>query len=162
MSRWLPQHYVMKLFAHLAFTAAALALPGERTTAPLLSASNAQVVPEQYIIVLKPGVTPQQIDSHLSWLLQLAPPSDDQQIVINAHKKRGRGFHSAFSVHEDLKGYVGTFTNDQIDAIRMAPEVEYVEQDQIMHTWDVEVCLISPSTIRLTTVGKRSLGSWTR
>jgi cerevisin len=33
---------------------------------------------------------------------------------------------------------MGTFTADQIEAIRMAPEVDFIEHDQVVHTMDVE------------------------
>ena len=85
-------------------------------TAPLLSASNAEIIPNSYIVVLKENA---ELDSHLVWF----------NTLLTAQLVRGKEVNSlkhVYSIADGLmKGYSGVFDQEMVDQIRSSPEVSY-------------------------------------
>lgn len=84
--------------------------------APLLSAVDADHLPDQYIVVLKDHVDLSQS------LLQL-----HQQVLLNTGVLPQTGVYSgikdAFQVHDGIKGYFGHFNSESVEYLRAQPEV---------------------------------------
>jgi len=100
--------------------------------APLVSSENAQVIPDQYIIVLKSELDKNNIENHHHCV----------HTAINNERRNltKRGFLDEFisgirHVYDldDFKGYSGRFSNEILDEIRKRPEVAFVEKDQLVH-----------------------------
>ncbi|PVV00834.1 hypothetical protein BB560_004770 [Smittium megazygosporum] len=92
--------------------------------APLLSNIDADIVPNSYIIVFKDTVKPND-DSYTSHFEKI-----NNYIAI-----RGSGDDSNkidFVYEHVLNGYTGKFDPYLIEYIRSSPEVDYVEQDQVV------------------------------
>lgn len=130
------------LFAPLAALAAPMV-----NESPFYSSSNAQVIPGQYLVVMKDHVSTDDFLAHHVWLNSVVPQSTESAFDIlvatddvhRPHKKAGHGFHTAFEIAEDnLRGYVATLSDEQVGLIRNVPEVAYVEQDQIVNAYDIE------------------------
>lgn len=98
-------------------------------TAPLLSASNAEIIPNSYIVVLKEDA---ELNEHLLWFNTLLTAQLTRGNEVNTLKH-------VYSISDGLmKGYSGIFDEKIIDEIRISPEVEFVERDQIVKAIDVE------------------------
>jgi cerevisin len=114
----IPHHHVIKTQPHRAYD-----------TAPLLSASNAEVIPNSYIVVLKKDA---ELDSHLLWFNTLLTGQFTRGDQLNVLKH-------VYSISDGLmKGYSGIFDENIIDEIRSSPDVAFVERDQIVKALDVE------------------------
>jgi hypothetical protein len=92
-----------------AFVAAVLAAPLAR------DAKAGSIIPNSYIITLKPDVDQSGVASHLTW-------------VNEVHKRSlgRRGFSGVEHTYEgatSFKGYAGTFDEATIEEIRNSPEV---------------------------------------
>ncbi|KAL2173675.1 serine protease [Thermothelomyces heterothallicus CBS 202.75] len=98
--------------ALLAFLPAALAAPTAETLdkrAPILTARAGQVVPGKYIIKLRDGASDDVLEAAIGKLRSKAD-----------HVYRGK-----------FRGFAGKLEDDVLDAIRLLPEVEYVEEEAI-------------------------------
>jgi cerevisin len=93
--------------------------------APLLSAENAELIPNQYMVVLKKGLDPQEVEDHHNVLAEMIK-SSPQSSLIHVYEMAS------------LNGYAGTFSQDTIDAIRRMPHVDFVEQDQVVYALDTQ------------------------
>ncbi|OLY79569.1 Subtilisin-like protease [Smittium mucronatum] len=104
-------------------------LPVEKQ-APLLSSKSSKVAPDQYIIVFKKDVTPDE-DNFMTHFVKL-----------HGYMRKSRyGLVSNKIVHiyrEGLVGYSGVFNGEIIDCIRYLPEVDYVEKDQIVRAYNTQ------------------------
>ncbi|KAJ3299504.1 serine protease [Borealophlyctis nickersoniae] len=86
--------------------------------APLLSAENAQVLDDKYMVVLKDA----NVEGHRMWLNSLMTTLDASTY------SQPRWFNIP-----GMQGYSGSFPEDVISAIRATADVEFVEKDQIVH-----------------------------
>ncbi|KAG8702516.1 serine protease, partial [Ceratobasidium sp. 394] len=89
--------------------------------APVISSSDA-FIPNQYIVVLKPGSTAADVRAHTA----LA-----QQFHAVAPLTNTSGLTHVYDTV--LKGYAGKFSDRALDMIRALPDVDYIERDQIVH-----------------------------
>lgn len=99
--------------------------------APFHVPDNANVIPNKYIVVLKPSTPLDVLTAHA----QFIHASAEQSFLA-----RPEGFGNVSSVDSRvglnhlyttvLKGYSGHFDDETLGLIRTAPEVEYVEPDQ--------------------------------
>jgi oryzin len=110
------------LTATAALVAAALAAPLARGTPRAGS-----VVPNSYIVTLKPELREADVAVHLSW-------------VSDVHKRSlGRrdlaGVERTYEGVTSFQGYAGTFDEATIAEIRQSPEVDFVEEDKV---WTLE------------------------
>lgn len=81
-----------------------------------------------YIVMLKNDLPPSLKDNHLNFL-QAAHEADP--IVAE-----GAGIRQIYDGH--INGYSGLFSPRVVEQLRAMPEVAYIEQDQIVHTMDVQ------------------------
>jgi cerevisin len=99
----------------------------ERTTtfAPLHVVANA--IPDNYIVVLKPSTPLDVLAEHTSFIHSAALRFNAGIINSNVTSP---GVKSVYTTV--LKGYSGHFDAQTLDLIRTAPEVEYIEHDQVV------------------------------
>ncbi|CAG8488749.1 19697_t:CDS:2, partial [Cetraspora pellucida] len=93
--------------------------------APLISSENANVIPDQYIVIFKKYLDQDEIDSHYNQIRQLIAQNDDGIININE-------IRHTYDFN-DFKGYAGRFSAKLLNKIRQSSEVDCVEEDQIVH-----------------------------
>ncbi|KAJ0123045.1 hypothetical protein N8I77_010125 [Diaporthe amygdali] len=139
----------MRGFAALSFAAyaAAAAVPSFSTgtihdgVAPLLSSSNAESIPNRYIIKFKKHVTDSHAADHHTWLSSVHSASQESREL--ELRKRGQfplvdtvfeGLKHTYKIGGDFMGYAGHFDDATIEEIRRHPDVEAIEQDTIVHT----------------------------
>ncbi len=87
---------------------------------------GSQIINNSYIVMFKEGTDPAAFGSHLTFLATAHEASPLQGF--------DSGLNHVYDSH--IKGYSGWFTPDVVDLIRSQPEVDYVEHDQIVHTYD--------------------------
>jgi len=110
--------------------------------APILSSSNAEVIPNSYIIKFKKHVDADKASDHHTWIQDLHTAR--QQRVRADLKKRGvvddafKGLKHTYKIGSDFLGYSGHFDEETIEQVRRHPDVEYIERDAVVHTMRVE------------------------
>ncbi|KAF0272264.1 hypothetical protein FOG51_02743 [Hanseniaspora uvarum] len=154
----------------------------ELKLAPIIDASSkrkdALVIDNKYIIVLKKDITKSDIDFNKELMHQLHLQSftnlskDDQKAFVSsftenefevASKSLYGGIEDSFNVGELLNGFVGYFTPQIINLIRMLPIVDYVEKDSMVFTQDFLVENGAPwGLARISHRDKLSLGSFNK
>lgn len=123
----------MRLIAGFALAAVAAAAPTvttiHRDAAPILSSSNAEVVPNSYIIKFKSHVSDSSASFHQSWIQKIHASKEDERIEL---RKRGqmppvdavfRGLKHTYKVGEHFMGYSGHFDDSVIEEVRRHPDV---------------------------------------
>lgn len=125
----------MKGFAVASFAALAAAAPSFSTgtihggAAPILSASNAEVVSDHYIVKFKDHVTSSGADEHHSWIQNIHGSKEEQRMDL---RKRGQipigsdafdGLKHTYEIGKDFLGYSGHFHEDVIEQVRNHPDV---------------------------------------
>jgi cerevisin len=117
----------------LALAATAAAAPTVSTihgdAAPILSSTNAEVIPNSYIIKFKKHVTESSASSHQSWIQKIHASKEDERMDL---RKRGqiplvddvfRGLKHTYKVGEHFMGYSGHFDDSVIEEVRRHPDV---------------------------------------
>jgi cerevisin len=99
------------------------------TEAPLLSAATAETLPDQYIVVLRPGA---DVAAHHAMLYETLVASGSFNTPDAANQLRHVYRLSAF------QGYSGKFTPAILDTIRASPDVAYVERDQVVRVNELQ------------------------
>jgi len=121
----------------LALAATAAAAPTVSTihgdAAPILSSTNAEVIPNSYIIKFKKHVTQSSASSHQNWIQQIHASKEDERMEL---RKRGqiplvddvfRGLKHTYKVGEHFMGYSGHFDDAVIEEVRRHPDVSTVQ-----------------------------------
>ncbi|KAK3330479.1 peptidase S8/S53 domain-containing protein [Apodospora peruviana] len=112
--------------------------------APILSSSNAEVVPNSYIIKFKKHVTDSSASDHHSWVQQVHDSRENERMDL---KKRGqfsmvdevfRGLKHTYNIGQGFLGYSGHFDEETIEQVRRHPDVEYIERDTVVHTMSIK------------------------
>lgn len=122
-----------------------------REAAPILSASNAQPIPNSYMVIFKKHVTDSAAQAHHSWVQDAHLKSQSYRTEL---KKRDQTSFQE-EVYEGLKhiynipglsGYSGHFDEATIEKVRSHPDVDYIEVDSEVHTMkeDSEIQKSSP------------------
>jgi hypothetical protein len=97
--------------------------------APLLSASNAETVPDSYIVVFKKHVTEASASAHHSWVQDAHLESENVRTEL---RKRGQfpltdtifeGMKHTYNIAGDFLGYSGHFDDSVIERVRRHPDV---------------------------------------
>ena len=97
--------------------------------APILSSSNAEVVPNSYIVKFKDHVTPSVAENHHAWVQQVHA---GREIERSDLRKRSqipllddvfRGLRHTFHIGEEFLGYSGHFDDSTIEHVRRHPDV---------------------------------------
>ncbi|CAG8948690.1 hypothetical protein HYFRA_00001811 [Hymenoscyphus fraxineus] len=108
--------------------------------APILTSSNAESIPDSYIVVFKKHVTEAKASDHHSWVQSV---HDESENVRTELRKRSQfplttdifeGLKHTYNIAGDFLGYSGHFDDSVIEKVRRHPDVEYVEKDSIVHT----------------------------
>lgn len=120
----------------LAACAAAAVVPSFSTgtihseAAPLLSSSNADAIPNRYIIKFKKHVTDSHASNHHTWLNSVH--TTNQELRELELRKRGEfplvddvfeGLKHTYKIGGAFMGYAGHFDDATIEQIRMHPDV---------------------------------------
>lgn len=99
------------------------------TLAPLVAAEHPHgTVNNSYIVMLKEGIAPALMTNHMNFL-DTVHSTDPLADALG-------GLTHLYDGH--VKGYAGKFSSSTVDQIRMMPEVQYVEHDQVVRTLEVE------------------------
>ncbi|KZT72431.1 serine-type endopeptidase [Daedalea quercina L-15889] len=85
-------------------------------------------VNNSYIIMFKEDVAPALMANHLNFLQGI---QEEHPLVGDLDA----GLKHVYDGH--VKGYAGKFSHDTLHRIRQMPEVDYVEQDQIVRTLEI-------------------------
>lgn len=97
--------------------------------APILSSSNAEVVPNSYIVKFKKHVKDDSAAEHQTWIQEIHTSRETQRVDL---KKRGqmplvddvfRGLKHTYKIGEDFLGYSGHFEEEIIEQVRRHPDV---------------------------------------
>ncbi|TBU22312.1 peptidase S8/S53 domain-containing protein [Dichomitus squalens] len=99
------------------------------TVAPLYVEEHPHgTVNNSYIIMLKDGTAPTLLANHMNFVQ-----------TVHAADPEADAFAGLTHVYDGhILGYAGKFSKNVIDHIRMMPEVDYVEHDQVVRTLEVE------------------------
>ncbi|KAL8669328.1 MAG: hypothetical protein Q9168_006074 [Polycauliona sp. 1 TL-2023] len=111
-----------------------------KDAAPVLSSTQAEEIPDSYIVVFKKHVSHEAATVHHSWV-------QDQHLEVQQAKrqlsKRSQmplttfgGLRHTYNLAGGFLGYSGHFDEDVIDKVRRHPDVEYIERDSVVHTMD--------------------------
>lgn len=99
--------------------------------APVLTPESPHLINNSYIIMLKPGVDAQTMLMHFDLV-----SSTHAEHPLNGESSDA-GLKHVYDGPK-AKGYAGTFSDRTVERIRAQPEVDYVEQDQVVWAYDVE------------------------
>lgn len=153
----------------------------EFTMAPVIDNTNVKTssvtVSNRYIIVFKKGVEAHEMDFnkeliqqlHLQNLKNLSSAekeeffqSNNNEFEISSKNSEG-GIEDSFSIGSLLNGFVGYFTPEVLQLIRMFPMVDFIEKDSMVFTQDFEVENGAPwGLARISHRDKLSLGSFNK
>ena len=86
------------------------------------------LINNSYIVMFKDGVHPSAFDEHFTFLSLMHDKSPLDSI--------DSGLKHIWNDH--IKGYAGRFSAETIDFIRSLPEVDYIEQDQIVYAYKTQ------------------------
>jgi cerevisin len=125
----------MRGFITLSLAACAAASPSfshqtiHGDAAPILSSSNAEIVPNSYIVKFKKHVTDKAASSHHTWIQQIHESSEQQRLELR--KRSGiplvddvfRGLRHTFKIDDHFLGYSGHFDDSVIEEVRRHPDV---------------------------------------
>ena len=125
----------MKAFAFFSLAAYAAAAPSfshgtiHGDAAPILSSSNAEVVPNSYLIKFKEHVSESDAEQHHSWVQQIHTSQAEVRLDL---KKRGQlpliddifhGLKHTYNIGREFMGYSGHFDDETIEQVRRHPDV---------------------------------------
>ncbi|PGH16840.1 hypothetical protein AJ79_01484 [Helicocarpus griseus UAMH5409] len=127
----------MHFFAQiLPFALAALSTV-DAAPAPVLKApAGQQVVPNGYIVVMKPGTTAEKFAAHRNWVTS---SQSTRMGIQNAGVKKNFNFANGF------KAYSGVFDNELVSQISNDGDVAYIEPDGIVTISALETQPDAPS-----------------
>jgi cerevisin len=100
-----------------------------RDAAPILDSSNADVIPNAYIIKFKKHVGEAAASDHHSWVQQIHSDRTEARLEL---RKRGldtltddvlRGLKHTYKISESFLGYSGHFDEETIEMVRRHPDV---------------------------------------
>lgn len=94
--------------------------------APVVTPETQHLINNSYIIMLKPGVDTQSMLMHFDFL-----SSAHAEDPVDAYDGNDGGLRHVYDGPK-TKGYAGSFSDRTVERIRAQPEVDYVEQDQIV------------------------------
>jgi len=108
---------------------------GSWSPAPLLASEHPHgSVNNSYIVILKNDVHPDVKQNHLTFVQNLH--------AANPLLDEFSGVQQVYDGH--IHGYAGRFTEEVLEQLRMRPEVEYIEKDQIVKTQEIETQKSAP------------------
>ncbi|KAK0724332.1 subtilisin-like proteinase Mp1 [Lasiosphaeris hirsuta] len=96
---------------------------------PVVDKRGSQVIPNKYIVSLKPGVSINDVKSHLAWARDVHARSS------SVGRRDITGVEKVYSAL-DFNGYAGSFDTATIDEIRSNEQVAAVEPDVLWSLYD--------------------------
>lgn len=87
------------------------------------------VIPDKWIVTLKPGLTKREVDDHLHWVGGIHRRSLEERAGLDVGSLPG--IEKEYSVG-DFKWYAGGFDAVTVALIKKAPAVKYVEPDRLV------------------------------
>ncbi|CCC70506.1 hypothetical protein NCAS_0F00220 [Naumovozyma castellii] len=111
------------------------------------SNANSNIIPNRYIVVFKKSILPEEVDFHKELINQIQLesaaklPKDDKFFSASAIEDESinqGGILTTFNISNLLNGYVGYFTDEVLELIRMNPLVEYVEKDSLVQATEFD------------------------
>ncbi|KAJ3100800.1 serine protease [Phlyctochytrium planicorne] len=148
-----------------ALAAAVSAKPIRNHSASILDAPAGTPIPDQYIVVFKNHVTEAQIASHENFLFSLVAPQplvvqndmDDSNLQMTSVKLTSPLpnfdiFRRYFM--DEFKGYAARLPKKLAEALAKLPEVDFIEQDQVVRIMDTQT---SPPSWGLKRIASRDL-----
>ncbi|KAK6203547.1 vacuolar protease B [Scheffersomyces amazonensis] len=103
------------------------------------------IIPHRYIIVLKEGVSKDELDFHKEWVAlthtnSLSDLNKDHEFFVSTKDfKAEGGIVDSFHIENLFSGYTGYFLESTIELIRKNPLVQFVEQDSIVNASEFEI-----------------------
>lgn len=97
--------------------------------APVISSTDAEEIPNSYIVKFKKHVTDSSASDHHSWIQQLHDDREQARIEL---RKRGdfsvadevyRGLSHTYKIGGEFLGYSGHFEDSTIEELRRHPDV---------------------------------------
>jgi len=131
----LKKYLLVTAFVLSSVSAAPFYSSTETQLAPLISSIDAEVIPSQYIVVLKNELVDEDIEYHHSCIHSFV--SEEQDFLTKRGTKLISGIKHTYNF-ENLKGYAGSFSDDVLFKIRQSKEVAYVERDQLVYTTETQ------------------------
>ena len=104
------------------------------TLAPVITPETPHLINSSYIVMLKPGVDTQSLLMHVDFL-----QSAHAESPLDASFSGDNGGLKHVYDGPRTKGYAGAFSDLTVERIRAQPEVDYVEQDQTVWAYDLEI-----------------------
>ncbi|CAG8812836.1 4734_t:CDS:2, partial [Racocetra persica] len=102
----------------------------ESNLAPLLSSRNAEVIPDQYIVVFKDQLPKERVEYHHNCIRSFVEEENTKLAKRGILDKLIHGITHIYDL-KVLKGYAGKFTKEVLNKIRQSDEVAWVERDQV-------------------------------
>ena len=97
--------------------------------APIHSSSNAEVIPNSYMVVFKNDVTHQAASAHHEWVQMLHLSTEDSKAELRKKSQIPmasdifEGLRHTYNIAGGLLGYSGHFDEDVIEQVRRHPDV---------------------------------------
>jgi len=136
----------MKAAALLGLAITAAASPvfnvGSLPEAPLIQSANAKHIPNAYIVKFKDHVKHTEAAAHHSWVQGIHTQTESRKLEL---RKRSQfptlddtfdGLKHTYNIAGNFLGYSGHFDDEVLKLLRRHPDIEYVEQDQEVHTME--------------------------
>lgn len=136
------------LIAFSSLAAIAAAAPTHQSihgdAAPILSSSNAEIIPNSYIVKFKKHVSEDSVSDHHAWIQKIHGEREEVRLDL---RKRGqfplvddvfRGLKHTYKIGQEFLGYAGHFDDETIEQVRRHPDVEYIERDSVVHTMAIQ------------------------
>jgi cerevisin len=141
--------------------------------APILSATNAETVPNSYMVVFKKHVKDDDAKGHHSWVQTIHTKTQKERMEL---RKRSQfpladevfeGLKHTYNIAGSMLGYSGHFDDETIEQIRNHPDVDYIEKDSIVRALgdkeDYELEKNAPwGLARISHRKSLSFGSWNK
>jgi len=135
--------------------------------APVLSTSNAKPIPNSYIIKFKDYVKHEDAQAHHSWVQEIHDTHETKRLELRKRSQfpmldeAFRGLKHTFNIAGGFLGYSGHFDEAVIEQLRNHPDIEYIEQDQEVHTLEGSIEKFAPwGLARISHRNALSLSTW--
>lgn len=135
-------------------------------------------IPHRYIVVFKKGVKQEEVGFHKEMISSIhlqslskldashtffiATSGKNNEFGIVSKSSEG-GIQESFDVADDLKGYVGYFTDELVQFIRENPLIEFIEEDSLVFSSEFEIQNDAPwGLARISHRNKLNIGSFNK
>ncbi|KAJ7122074.1 peptidase S8/S53 domain-containing protein [Mycena epipterygia] len=103
--------------------------------APFFDHHRYGTIKNSYIVMLKQGAPTEALQNHFNFL-QAAHEADS--LVNDSFADDSFAIGHVYNVDSGIRGYSGRFSQGAVNKLHALPEVDFVEQDQIVRTQDVQ------------------------